>query len=74
MGDKSCPCDTCYVVKELKEDMDKQSERLTKQREMIVDSQIKFASINSKLNVVLGILSAIGVSMLGVIAKALQIF
>ncbi len=61
-NNKNCPCDTCSVVKDLKKTIEEQAEK-------IIDCQIKFATINTKLNLVVGILSAIGVAMLGVIMK-----
>lgn len=59
MTDRNCPCGTCEVVKDLKEETERQSRE-------IVDCQIKFASINAKLNAVIGILAVIGTAVLGV--------
>lgn len=56
---KECPCVT---VRELQETVEKQ-------REKLVDCQINFAAINVKLNIVIGVLGAIGTALIGVIVK-----
>lgn len=58
---KKCPCDT---VVELKKEVDDHRDRLAK-------GDTKFAVLCTKLNILIGILAAIGVALLGVCVQVL---
>lgn len=60
MGEaKSCPCDT---VRELEKIVDSQRTQLAK-------GETQFAVINTKLNLIMWVLSAVGVAVIGVVVK-----
>lgn len=56
---KSCPCDT---VRELEKIVDNQRNQLAK-------GETQFAVINTKLNLIMWVLSAVGVAVIGVMVK-----
>ena len=58
---KDCPCD---AVKHLQEIVENHEKELNK-------GAVQFAVINTKLNVVIGVLASIGVAFCGVIVKML---
>lgn len=57
--DTKCPCD---AVKELKTIVERHDHQLAK-------GNVQFAVINTKLNIVLGVLATVGVALCGVIVK-----
>ena len=57
--EKQCPCDT---VIELRKKTDEQEKRLN-------DGNVNFAVINTKLNLIMAVMSAIGTALVGVIVK-----
>lgn len=59
MGEKNCPCET---VKELEKKVEDQKERLNK-------GSVEFATINTKLNMLMAILGAIGTAVVGLVIK-----
>lgn len=54
-----CPCE---AVRSLQRIVEKHEEQLN-------DGKTQFATINTKLNFVIGIMSAVGVAVLGVVVK-----
>lgn len=56
---KNCPCET---VKELEKKVEDQKERLNK-------GSVEFATINTKLNMLMAILGAIGTAVVGLVIK-----
>ncbi|MBP3360310.1 MAG: hypothetical protein J6N52_05615 [Clostridia bacterium] len=56
---KNCPCE---AVKELKAIVERHEHQLTK-------GSVQFAVINTKLNIVLGVLGTVGAALCGVIIK-----
>lgn len=56
---KNCPCET---VKELEKKVEDQKERLNK-------GSVEFATINTKLNMLMAILGAIGTAVVGLVVK-----
>ncbi len=59
MREDNCPCE---MVKELKKTVDMHEKRLA-------EGSTQFAVINTKLNVVLGVITTVGVALCGVIVK-----
>ena len=59
--EKECPCE---AVKHLQEIVEGHEKQLNK-------GAVQFAVINTKLNVVIGVMAAIGVAFCGVIVKML---
>ena len=56
---RECPCE---AVKELKSIVERHEQQLVK-------GSVQFAVINTKLNIVLGVMAAVGVALCGVIVK-----
>ena len=56
---RECPCE---AVKELKSIVERHDQQLK-------DGSVQFAVINTKLNIVLGVMAAVGVALCGVIVK-----
>lgn len=56
---KNCPCE---IVKELEKKVEDQKERLNK-------GSVEFATINTKLNMLMAILGAIGTAVVGLVVK-----
>lgn len=59
---KSCPCET---VRELEKTVDRQRTQLAK-------GETQFAVINTKLNLIMWVLSAVGVAVIGVVVKLIM--
>jgi len=59
--EKDCPCD---AVKELKAIVERHDNQLG-------DGKVQFAVINTKLNVVIGVFTTIGVALCGILIKFL---
>ena len=60
MGEeKKCPCET---VLKLQETVDNQRDQLAK-------GETQFAVINTKLNLIMWVLSAVGIAVIGVVVK-----
>ena len=59
MDNKECPCE---AVKSLQKIVEKHEAQLN-------EGRTNFATINTKLNFVIGIMSAVGVAILGVVVK-----
>jgi len=57
--EKECPCE---AVKHLQEIVDNHEKQLNK-------GNVQFAVINTKLNVVIGVMAAIGVAICGVVCN-----
>ena len=58
---KDCPCEAVKHLQKIVEEHDKQ----------LNHGSVQFAVINTKLNVVIGVMAAIGVAFCGVIVKML---
>jgi len=58
-NDKNCPCE---AVERLQQIVERHEQQLN-------DGRMNFATINTKLNFVIGIMSAVGVAVLGVVVK-----
>ncbi len=56
---RDCPCD---AVKELKAIVDRHEHQLAK-------GSVQFAVINTKLNIVLGVLATVGAAVCGIVVK-----
>ncbi len=56
---KKCPCDT---VRELEKQVDEQRSQLAK-------GETQFAVINTKLNLIMGVLGTVGAALVGIIVK-----
>ena len=59
---KKCPCDT---VKELEK-------RVEDQKDKLANGTTQFAVINTKLNLIMAVMGAIGTALVGVIVKMLM--
>ena len=56
---KKCPCDT---VRELEKKVEEQKDKLAK-------GETQFAVINTKLNLIMGVLGTVGAALVGIIVK-----
>ena len=56
---KKCPCDT---VRELEKKVEEQKDKLAK-------GEKQFAVINTKLNIIMGVLGTVGAALVGIIVK-----
>lgn len=61
-----CPCE---AVRHLAEMLEKHDERLESHEKRLAEGSINFAVINTKLNLMLGVLCTIGVAIAGVLVK-----
>lgn len=61
MTENNCPCD---AVKKLQEIVDRHEKDLAK-------GSVQFAVINTKLNIVIGIIATIGVALCSIVLKLL---
>lgn len=59
---KQCPCQT---VKDLEKQVDEQRSQLAK-------GETQFAVINTKLNLIMGVLGTVGASLVGIIIKLMM--
>lgn len=59
---KKCPCDT---VKELEKQVDEQRSQLAK-------GETQFAVINTKLNLIMGVLGTVGAALVGIVIKLMM--
>lgn len=57
--DKTCPCKDVIDLQDI----------VDKQRDQLAEGSTQFAVINTKLNLVIGVMSSIGVALVGVIIK-----
>ena len=64
--EKKCPCE---AVEHLTELVAQHSDRLEKHEKRLGDGNTNFAVINTKLNFMLGVLSTIGIAIVGVLVK-----
>ena len=64
--EKKCPCE---AVEHLAEIVGKHEERLGQHEKRLGEGNTNFAVINIKLNFMLGVLSTIGVAIVGVLVK-----
>ena len=64
--DKKCPCE---AVRELKTIVGQHEEHLQRHDEQLCKGTTNFAVINTKLNIVLGVLAAVGTAVCGVVIK-----
>lgn len=60
--EKICPCQT---VKDLEKQVDEQRSQLAK-------GETQFAVINTKLNLIMGVLGTVGASLVGIIIKLMM--
>lgn len=60
--EKNCPCQT---VKDLEKQVDEQRKQLAK-------GETQFAVINTKLNLIMGVLGTVGASLVGIIIKLMM--
>ncbi|MGN0653739.1 MAG: hypothetical protein ACI4KD_02340 [Oscillospiraceae bacterium] len=60
--EKVCPCQT---VKDLEKQVDEQRSQLAK-------GETQFAVINTKLNLIMGVLGTVGASLVGIIIKLMM--
>ena len=64
MGEeKKCPCDTVVELQETVDD----------QRDQLAEGNVQFAVINTKLNLIMWVLSAVGIAVIGVVVKMIFI-
>ena len=66
MPTNDCPCET---VKQLEKNHDKLCEIVEKHSQQLMNGSVAFATINAKLSVVMGVMSAIGIAVLGFVIK-----
>ena len=59
---KKCPCDT---VRELEKKVEEQKDKLAK-------GETQFAVINTKLNLIMGVLGTVGAALVGIIVKMMM--
>ncbi len=59
MSEKDCPCQTVRNLQALTAEQEKR----------LAQGSVNFAVINTKLNIVMGILGAVGVAIAGVVVK-----
>lgn len=59
MEEKKCPCDTVLKLQEI----------VDEQRNQLAKGETQFAVINTKLNLIIGALSSVGVALVGVVVK-----
>lgn len=59
---KQCPCQT---VKDLEKQVDEQRSQLAK-------GETQFAVINTKLNLIMGVLGTVGAALVGIIVKMMM--
>ena len=57
--EKKCPCDTVLKLQEI----------VDEQRNQLAKGETQFAVINTKLNLIMWVLSAVGVAVIGVVVK-----
>ena len=62
MDEKKCPCE---AVAKLQEIVDEQQKQLSK-------GETQFAVINTKLNLIMGVLGTVGVALAGVVVKLIS--
>lgn len=64
--DKKCPCE---AVRELKNIVGQHEKHLQRHDEQLCKGTTNFAVINTKLNIVLGVLAVVGTAVCGVVIK-----
>lgn len=64
--ERNCPCE---AVRELKEIVAGHEQHLQKHDEQLNHGTTNFAVINTKLNIVLGVLAVVGTAVCGVVVK-----
>lgn len=64
--ERNCPCE---AVRELKEIVAGHEQHLQKHDEQLIHGTTNFAVINTKLNIVLGVLAVVGTTVCGVVIK-----
>ena len=63
MGEeKNCPCPTVLKLQEIVDD----------QRNQLAKGETQFAVINTKLNLIMWVLSAVGIAVIGVVVKMIM--
>ncbi len=60
--EKTCPCQT---VKDLEKQVDEQRSQLAK-------GETQFAVINTKLNLIMGVLGTVGAALVGIVIKLMM--